>query len=174
MFRTIRFYFKHIFILLIVIFLGYWAWLDKNVVSRFEQQKWNLPARVYAAPVELFVGAPVSFEQFVANLDLLGYEKVSTLNRSGQYAVTEERVEVATRRFKFPDAVEPARFLSIEFQGAEISRVSVVAGTEATAIARLEPLEIGVIHPGVFEDRVLLSTKDVQTLVSRTTDCGRG
>ena len=162
MFRTLRFYLKHAIVFSMVLFLGYWAWLDKTVVSRFEQQRWDIPARVYAAPLELYADAPVSREQLVANLELLGYQRTSEATRSGQYSVSEWRVNVVTRGFDYPDATEPARVLDVEFDAQSIIRLSAKRQSASNSIARLEPLEIGVIHPGVFEDRALLKLSEVR------------
>ena len=87
MFRIVGFYLKHTSILLAVMVLGYWAWLDKTVGDRFQAQQWDLPARVYAAPIELFEGATVSLDQFISNLSLLGYKKTTDPVSSGQYSV---------------------------------------------------------------------------------------
>ena len=164
MLKTIRFYLKHILILLLVAFGAYWAWLDRAVIDRFQDQQWHIPARVYAAPVELFVGAALSVEQLIANLELLGYRRTGEGTSAGQFSVDRNSVRFTTRGFQFPDASEAAGTFRVEFDGPLIKRIEMPTQSRTKSIVRLEPLEMGVIHPGVFEDRILLALPQVHPI----------
>ncbi|MGR8950564.1 MAG: penicillin-binding protein 1B, partial [Gammaproteobacteria bacterium] len=95
-------------------------------------------------------------------LELLGYQEVGQASRSGQFSKQGDRIKLVTRGFKFPDAVEPARRLTVSFSNDRVSKISFTGREASPSIARLEPFEIGGIHPGIFEDRVLLRFSDVQ------------
>ena len=82
---TLRFYLKHGVFLLLVVLIAYWAWLDRQVINQFEQQQWNLPARVYAAPLEIYREAPISSQHLIANLELLGYKRVEDVTCGGRH-----------------------------------------------------------------------------------------
>ena len=162
--RTLRFYLKHSILLLVVALIAYWAWVDRQVINQFEAQQWNLPARVYAAPLEIYREAPISNQQLSANLKLLGYQRVESVTRSGQYSSVGGRLDLITRGFEFPDGIEPARHINIAFNNDRVKTISGATEDDSPLIARLEPVEIGTIHPGVFEDRVLLAFGSVPRL----------
>ena len=45
---------------------GYLFYLDRLVTRQFEGRRWTLPAQVYAAPLELYAGAPFTAPLFEA------------------------------------------------------------------------------------------------------------
>ena len=161
---TLRFYLKHGVFLLLVVLIAYWAWLDRQVINQFEQQQWNLPARVYAAPLEIYREAPISSQHLIANLELLGYKRVDDVTGSGQFSKIGEGLELITRGFEFPGGAEPARRISVAFDNNRISTIASKLSRDTPSLVRLEPVEIGAIHPGVFEDRALLRFADVPRL----------
>ena len=56
---------------LVLIFLVYGLYLDHVVTSKFEGRRWTLPAQVYAAPLELYAGLPLSNVQIEHELQRL-------------------------------------------------------------------------------------------------------
>lgn len=166
--RILRFYLKHLLVLAVIIFIGYWVWLDKKVIEQFEARRWDIPARVFAAPIELFEGASLALDDLKKTLVTLGYERVPNVANAGQYqlSTSENRheIKIITRSFRFPDGDEPARSIFVELTNDAISKLRAGASGAVLPLARLEPLEIGVIHPGVFEDRVLVGIGEVRRL----------
>ena len=55
----------------------YMLYLDAVIRTEFDQKRWAMPAKVYARPLELFAGMPLSAEAFVQELKLLGYHDVN-------------------------------------------------------------------------------------------------
>ena len=51
----------------------YMLYLDGVIRSEFDQKRWAMPAKVYARPLELFAGMPLSADAFAQELKLLGY-----------------------------------------------------------------------------------------------------
>src|SRR4051794_23208514 len=71
--------------LLVVALLGIWTlYLDSVVRSKFEGKKWSLPARVYARPLELYLGQSLTPALFEQELRALGYRFESSINAPGQ------------------------------------------------------------------------------------------
>jgi len=56
---------------------GYMLYLDAVIRTEFDQKRWALPAKVYARPLELFEGMPLSAEAFAQELRMLGYRDVN-------------------------------------------------------------------------------------------------
>ena len=59
-------------LMLAVAYGGYLAW---TATSEFEGRRWDIPAQVYAAPLELYTGRALSDEDLVAELKRLGYRE---------------------------------------------------------------------------------------------------
>jgi penicillin-binding protein 1B len=154
-------------LLLVLAFLGlvYVAWLDFQVYRQFEGKRWALPAKVYARPLELHAGAELGPEQFARELSLLGYRLVSSLHRPGDVSRAGERFHLWTRGFPFSDGVEPARQLRLQFSAARLESVEPLRGQNQASLLRLEPLQIGAIHPARHEDRLLVRLEEVPELL---------
>ena len=59
-----------------VAFLAYLVILDQRITERFEGRIWQLPAHVYARPLELYVGKAISIKQLTFELNYLNYQKL--------------------------------------------------------------------------------------------------
>lgn len=147
---------------------GYVAWLDHLVRERFEGQRWELPARVYAQPLELYPGARISAAEIEDELRLLGYRQVRQTSGPGEFAAARDRVNLWTRGFRFWDGADPPKRLRLRFEDGRISAMRDLRTGRAAVLARLEPMEIGQIYPRDNEDRVLVRLKDVPPLFIHT------
>lgn len=134
--------------------------LDNVVRSKFEGQRWDIPAKVFARPLQLYNNAPVSQASFTQELKLLGYKDSDSYNRTGSFVTTGNTMYVHTRGFDFGDHVEPEQVLKINFTGEQIAHISATKPS-GNGIALLEPMLIGGIYPQHNEDRVLIKLSQV-------------
>lgn len=140
------------------------AWLDARVRQRFDNHQWQLPARVYARPVELYSGRELSAENLDQLLSLLRYRPDAGAREPGSYARFSGGVLLHTRGFRDSDGGEPAQKIRLQIDGQRIGKLT-DAGGKVVPVARLEPLQIGSIHPGHSEDRVLVRLEEVPPLL---------
>lgn len=157
----LAFYLKHFLVWCILGGVVYWAWLDRKVVTAFNARKWDLPARIYANPLEIYRDLVISPTTLAEALTVLGYRRVGVPAGPGQYRVDRESVEVQTRGFTFADGVEPSRRVRIGFAGDRVVALDAVGDPAELGVIRFEPLEIGRVHAGRFEDRVLLARAEL-------------
>jgi len=150
--------------LVALVVLGYALYLDHLVTTKFEGRRWTLPAQVYAAPLELYAGLPLSMEQIEHELDRLQYRQMAELSRPGTYRKRAGRLDVALRAARFADELRPSQILSIEADSRAIVAMQDSERREV-AIARLEPLLIGSIFPTHGEDRIVLAPEEVPALL---------
>ncbi|WP_347473679.1 penicillin-binding protein 1B [Acinetobacter thermotolerans] len=143
-----------------VAFSIYLIRLDNIVRDKFEGQRWDIPAKVFARPMEIYVNAPVSQQDLQEELKLLGYKNAQNYAQSGSYVSSGDTMYVHTRGFDFGDRVEPEQVLKVSFNGDQIGDVSATKPS-SSGIARLEPLLIGGIYPQHNEDRVLIKLSNV-------------
>ena len=142
----------------------YMVHLDKIVREKFEGQRWEIPAKVYARPLELFVGAELSPEDLKSELTMLNYRRMDNYEQTGTWTASGNTWFVHTRGFDFDNGQEPEQVLKIEFQGNQILDIQSTMQT-GTGMVRLEPIVIGGIYPRHNEDRVLVQLKDVPQLL---------
>jgi len=150
--------------MLAIAYGGFLAW---QATSEFEGRRWDIPAQVYAAPLELFTGRALSAEDLVAELKRLGYREDPRLIGPGTYRVGLGRIEIATRGFSLAGDVEPEQLVAISFVGGRVAALRDSSGSRA-AIVRLNPLLIGSLFPSHGEDRIIVAPDEIPPLLTDT------
>ena len=140
----------------LVVLAGFAVYLDAIVQEKFSGKRWSIPAKVYARPLELFVGQKLSKNDFLTELDALGYRRESVVNGPGAASVNGSTVDLNTRGFQFYEGAEQAQPVRVRFSGDYVSELSASNGAKLPVV-RLEPLLIGGIYPKNLEDRILIN-----------------
>ena len=139
-----------------LVILGCFAvYLDSIVQEKFSGKRWTIPAKVYARPLELFVGQKLSRDDFLLELDALGYRREGVANGPGAASVNGNTVDLNTRGFQFYEGADPAQQIRVRFSGDYVAELAAANGAKL-AVARLEPLMIGGLYPKNLEDRILI------------------
>jgi penicillin-binding protein 1B len=144
--------------------LLYCGWLAWQVGREFEGRRWDLPAKVYAAPLELYAGRALEARELVGELKRLGYREDPRLPGPGTYRAGPGRVEMATRGFSHAADAEPGRTMSITFAAGRIGALR-DSGGATLALARLDPLLIGSLFPAHGEDRLIVEPEEIPPLL---------
>ncbi len=147
---------------LLVIFVGYVALLDRQIVRQFEGRRWDLPAQVYARPLELYAGLRLSADELQRELTALGYSSNSNAKTQGTFSSAPQQVGLVTRPFQFWDGAEPSRKATIRFDGATVVGLADSSGRDLPLL-RLDPPLIGNIFTTHGEDRIVLGPDSVPT-----------
>ncbi|MDH4567276.1 penicillin-binding protein 1B [Pseudomonas sp. BN414] len=151
----------------LVVLAGFAIYLDAVVQEKFSGKRWTVPAKVYARPLELFVGLKLSKDDFLKELDALGYRRESVSNGPGAAAVSGSTVDLNTRGFQFYEGAEPAQRVRVRFSGDYVAGLTQASGADL-AVTRLEPLLIGGLYPAHHEDRVLIKLDQVPAYMVET------
>lgn len=139
--------------------------LDTVIRNKFEGQRWDIPAKVFARPLEIYTNASISQANFTQELNMLGYKSSDSYTKPGSYVNQGNSMYVHTRGFDFGDSSEPEQVLEVTFSADQVTDVRATKPS-STGIARLEPMLIGGIYPQHNEDRVLIKlTKVPKTLI---------
>jgi penicillin-binding protein 1B len=142
----------------------YVMYLDGIVTKQFEGRRWTLPAQVYAAPLELYVGLALNGSDLEHELQRLQYRRVDKLEHPGTYRLQSTRLDIALRPARFADETRPASILSVVSSDKGIESLRDSDGKDVP-IARLEPLLIGSIFPIHGEDRIVVTPQEVPALL---------
>jgi penicillin-binding protein 1B len=165
----------------VVVSGAYIYYLNLLVTHRFEGLRWTLPAHVYAAPMDLYAGLPLSEPQLEHELQRLSYHGVPDLEQPGTYRVTGNRIDVALRAVQFADGSRPATVLSVFFGPTGIQDLR-DSSNRQVPVTRLDPLLIGSLFPVDGVDRIVVTPQEVPPLLpaalkaveDRTFDTNRG
>lgn len=135
----------------------YVLWLDFVVVDRFTGRVWSIPARVYARPLELYVGKKITVDELLFELNRLDYQSIRQApTRPGRFHHWGRHFEIKTRAFRFWDGDEHSKDVRIDISSGKISALFDVNSKKALPLIRLDPVYITGIFPAHGEDRVLL------------------
>ena len=151
----------------LVIFAGVAVYLDAVVQEKFSGKRWTIPATVFARPLELFVGQKLSKEDFLLELDALGYRRERAVDGPGVVSIAGNTIEMHTRGFRFYEGVEEPQRIRVRFSGDFVAGLSRADNAELP-VARLEPLVIGGLYPAHNEDRILIKLEQVPPYLVET------
>jgi penicillin-binding protein 1B len=140
--------------------------LDRVVVREFQGRHWSVPARVFAAPLELYVGAPVSANDLEEELHRLHYHRGDPSLGPGVYRRNGNAFDLQARRTRFIDELREPQRVSIQADAAAITSMRQGNGTDLP-VFRLDPPVIGSVFPIHGEDRLILAPADVPPLLTK-------
>jgi len=148
--------------------LMYGWYLDHVVRVKFEGKRWAIPARVFARPLELYVGAPLTAAQFGEELKRLGYRRERHPDKPGGYSSYKGRFVLHTRPFRFWDGDAPSHYLEVRFDDTGLTLLRDARSGKELPVVRLEPPQIGSIYPAHHEDRILVPREDLPPMLVQT------
>lgn len=156
-------FFAFIFWVAVFVGLAIFGWyltkLDTIVRTKFEGKRWDIPAKIYARPLELKRENKLPKEDLLKELELLGYRKGDYTKVSGTYTDRGNDIFIHTRGFNLGGRNEPKQIISVSFQNNIITSVKSNTKNNMGNIF-LEPLIIGAIYPQHNEDRELIKLEN--------------
>jgi len=156
--------FKGIFLLFLLAAAAlavYCVYLDRIVRGQFEGKRFALPARVYARPLEIFPGKPLTALDLRRELELLGYAKVTRVQGSGEFALGNDSIVLHSRAFEFWDGLQESQHVRVVLRQGRVDKITYESSGRALDLFRLEPIAIGGIYTSGNEDRQLVRYNQV-------------
>lgn len=147
-------------VLVILGFVGWMVYLDRIVTNEFQGRLWSVPARVYAAPRELYVGAPTTADDLELELRRLHYQPGDPATGPGFFRRRGGDFDLHARRVQFIDELRPATRITIHANAEGITGLSAIDGSEVP-VFRLDPLMVGSVFPIHGEDRIIVTPDEV-------------
>lgn len=142
------------FILLVFVFIYLDAWL----IHRFEEKAYSQPASVYSRALTIYPGMAISLQDVVKELQAASYSS-STGLKAGSYDIRDNELWLTTREFYFWQGLQSQQRLRLRFEHGVIQ--TIYKQGRQVSFVRLEPIEIGRIHPTQNKDRLLVSLSEV-------------
>ncbi|MBN8727284.1 MAG: penicillin-binding protein 1B [Xanthomonadales bacterium] len=143
----------------------YTIWLDHAVRSRFDDLSWQVPSRVYARPLELSPGLPLSAEALLLELAAARYVEAADAALPGTFQRQGAGFIIARRAFVYLDGRERERRVRFEISGNRVTRLADADSGAALDAVRLEPARIATLYGALQEDRRVVSLGAVPPLL---------
>lgn len=146
----------------IVALLLFTAYLDLIIRNKFVEKKWALPARVYAQPLELYVGQKITTAQIETELKAANYRLTSynRANTAGSYAKQgKQRLKITRRAFNYWDGLDKQQTFTVELGNKAVKKI--YANNKNISYMRVDPVQIAAIYPAHKEDRDLVKLDEV-------------
>ncbi|MCK5262709.1 MAG: penicillin-binding protein 1B [Gammaproteobacteria bacterium] len=151
-----------VFLLILAASIIYLVYLDVKIISKFEGRIWQLPARVYARPLELYEDMPLTTDKLLLELGMLNYSSdTSGVLTQGQYHRSGNSFEIVTRGFEYWDGEEISRSIRVDISNGKITRLEDLSSNESLDLVRFDPAYLTGIFPAHGEDRELLRLEEV-------------
>jgi penicillin-binding protein 1B len=156
-----RRYFWKLTLLFLVCIIAYMLYLDALIAQQFSGNKWQVPAQIYARPLELSVKEEISRNEIIEELELLGYRRVNKAEFTGEYQYAKNNFIVQRRAFHFPDGFQGQTSLSLTLKNGRVDKIVNLNSGQPIASFRLEPWLVTRLIRDGKEDRMLVSLGQV-------------
>lgn len=151
---------------------AYLLYLDATIKQHFSGNKWQVPAQVYARPLEIAFEQEITQTEIIDELKLLGYRKVTSVEHSGEYARSGSTITFMRRAFHFVDGRQGLRLIRLKWQANRIQRIeeatSLQTGFQSVDVVdsiSLEPWLATRLVSSHREDRMLLDINTVPEIL---------
>ncbi|MCP4353768.1 MAG: penicillin-binding protein 1B [Desulfobacterales bacterium] len=151
-----------------ILFTFYIRYYSQIVVNRFAGKRWELPARIYSRPLELYPGMKLDPEAFAEELRLMQYREEEQIDAAGSFTRSDNIFELFTRSFTPEDGEEPSKKIRVVIKSGMIRTIKNLKTGRFPDLVRLDPAHIGSFYPTHNEDRILVRLKDVSPLLVQT------
>ncbi len=142
----------------------YLIYLDAKVTRKFEGQKWQIPAQIYAQALILDRNLIINQQQLITELKTLNYRQVKQLRGAGEFTVSKNHLSVARRAFDLPAGRQSEQRFTIEFGAySEADKIVDIRDRQSRKVlsqVSLEPLLIERLLSPHHEDREFLPVED--------------
>ena len=139
--------------------------LNTVIQQKFDGKKWELPAIIYARPLELYPSKKLDPDLLEKELQLADYRKESPVTAAGGYFREGGTFGIYTRGFHFASGFEKSVAMYLTIENGIISTIRSGETEEEIDFVRLDPARIGSFHPQVHEDRLVLGPKEIPELL---------
>lgn len=140
-------------------FLALYFWgVDRWLQGEFGRLAWQEPTRVYARPLVLRVGTPMTDALLRSELAASEYREGG--RGAGSFTVSGDRFTVHTRPFADIDRAWPKQLAEVRVAGGRVHSLRTASGGAIDEL-RIDPARIATFYGSSREERRLLRLQDV-------------
>lgn len=143
----------------------YTLYLDHEVRDRFDDLSWQIPSRVYARPLLLANGMPMSAQVLALELSAARYVDDASARTPGTWHREGTRVTISRRAFIYLDGREREKRIAFDLAGDRVSGLRDADSAAALDKVRLEPARIATLYGALQEDRRYVTLGEIPPLL---------
>ena len=145
--------------------LPYTLVLNKRVQDRFNDLVFAVPTRVYARPLPLQVGKPMTPAALELELTFAGYSHDGSGHVAGSWMKQGSRYTISSRGYAGPDGGELPRRIRVTLGAGQVQSVQDAASGKPIALTHLGPARIATLYGATQEERRFVQLADVPPLL---------
>ena len=145
--------------------LPYTLILNKRVQDRFNDLVFAVPTRVYARPLELAQGVPMSPSALELELTFAGYTHDANGKVPGSWTRNGSRYVISSRGYAGPDGGELPKRIRVTLGKGQVDAVVDATSGEPIKLAHLDPARIATVYGAQQEERRIVRLADVPPLL---------
>ena len=145
--------------------LPYTLVLNKRVQDRFNDLVFAVPTRVYARPLPLEAGAPMTPGALELELTFAGYGNDGHGQVAGTWAKDGSSYVISSRGYAGPDGGELPHRIRVTLGKSAVASVKDAASGKALDLAHLDPARIATVYGSQQEERRIVRLADVPPML---------
>lgn len=161
---------------LLVIFTGITGWrfyqkVEHEVITRFSNHQWDVPSKLYAAPLLLYPGVDVSMVGLFDLLARLDYRLANgDLKASGEYLYVPQQglLQIALREPSTTSQSRQPQRVSLTLKDERIERLTDLDDGRELSVVEIEPELITGLYDQEWEERRVVKLYEVPSLLVKT------
>jgi penicillin-binding protein 1B len=145
--------------------LPYTLVLNKRVQDRFNDLVFAVPTRVYARPLPLAAGTPMTSAALELELTFAGYSHDGHGEVAGSWMKEGTRYSISSRGYAGPDGGELPKHIRVTLGNGIVQRVQDLASDKSIPLTHLDPARIATLYGASQEERRFVHLADVPPLL---------
>ncbi len=145
--------------------LPYTLVLNKRVQDRFNDLVFAVPTRVFARPLKLEAGAPMTSAALELELTFAGYTDDGKGELPGRWGGHGGRYTISSRGYAGPDGGELPKRIVVTLGRGVVASVADAASGKPLKEAHLDPARIATVYGAQQEERRIVHLADVPPLL---------
>ncbi|WP_130619456.1 penicillin-binding protein 1B [Dyella amyloliquefaciens] len=145
--------------------LPYTLVLNKRVQDRFNDLVFAVPTRVYARPLPLSTGTPMTPAALELELTFAGYGNDGRGQVAGTWAKDGSTYNIASRGYAGPDGGELPKRIRVVLGKGQVASVKDIGTGRSLDLVHLDPARIATVYGSQQEERRIVRLADVPPLL---------
>lgn len=145
--------------------LPYTLVLNKRVQDRFNDLVFAVPTRVYARPLPLAAGTPMTPAALELELTFAGYSNDGHGQVAGSWVKQGTRYTITSRGYAGPDGGELPKRIRVTLGKGIVQSVQDATSDKKIALTHLDPARIATLYGASQEERRFVHLADVPPLL---------
>jgi penicillin-binding protein 1B len=145
--------------------LPYTLVLNKRVQDRFNDLVFAVPTRIYARPLPMASGTPMTSGALELELTFAGYSNDGRGQVAGTWAKDGSNYVISSRGYAGPDGGEVPKRIRVSLGKGQVAGVKDIATGKPLDQTHLDPARIATVYGSQQEERRIVRLSDVPPLM---------